>query len=161
MLKSIRRPFSLLSLFLSPLSSSLGVTWEVVLPIGEQYGFVNAPGPALFSNKSVLAWHCSVLPDWTPDPKYFGWKQSEMKRIGVGGWITETGSATTDLEDMTQLSWMHWDYKWFSNLTWVRKYVFNFFLYVSDLYEYNRIILDCLETMVIILAHSVIQWNLV
>jgi Tfp pilus assembly protein PilO len=34
-----------------------------------------------------------------------------MKRLKVGGWVTETGLGTVDLQDFHQLSWMHWDYK--------------------------------------------------
>ena len=74
-----------------------GVTWEVVLPIGEKYGFQHAPGSSLYANKSVLSFHCSVKPDWTPDTKYFRWKKNEMKRLKVGGWVTETGTGTADL----------------------------------------------------------------
>ena len=71
-----------------------GVTWEVVLPVGEQcvgslhplptstqyethdvtashrcfrYGFTEVPGGAAWANKSVLSWHNSVLGKITPD----------------------------------------------------------------------------------------------
>ena len=89
-----------------------GVTWEVVLPIGERYGFEHVPGGAAWANKSVLSWHCSVTPKATPDPKYFGWKESEIKRLGSAGWVTEIGPSQMDLADQFKLSWMHWDYKW-------------------------------------------------
>ena len=95
------------------------------MPIGEKYGFDHAPGykllliyilvvfifinaiiiifsSLLYANKSVLAWHCSVLPDYTPDPIYFGWKKDEMKRMKVAGWITETGSGTNDLQGLIE-----------------------------------------------------------
>jgi endoglycosylceramidase len=69
-----------------------GVTWEVVLPIGEKYGFTHAPGGEKYASKSILSWHCSVLPNWTPDPKYFDWKMSEIQRLQTGGWVTEIGA---------------------------------------------------------------------
>ncbi len=95
-----------------------GVTWEVVLPIGEQYGFTSNPGGERWLNKSVLAFHASVLPNITPDEKYFGWKKSEMVRLGTGGWMTEAGEGQFHQLDEFKISYMHWDYKWFSNLTW-------------------------------------------
>lgn len=96
-----------------------GVTWEVVIPVGEKHGFEHPPGGFEFSNKSVLAWHCSVLPGVTPDEQYFGWKQDEMKRLKSGGYVTEVaGTDKFDLLDEFKLSWMQWDYKSFANLTW-------------------------------------------
>jgi hypothetical protein len=32
--------------------------------------------------------------------------------------VTETGDSQLDALDAHQLSWLHWDYKWFSNWTW-------------------------------------------
>lgn len=95
-----------------------GVTWEVVLPLGEKYGFERVPGGAPYANRSVLSWHSSVLPQVTPDAEYFSWKASEMSRLSAGGWVTETNDGGLDLLDQFQLSWMHWDYKWFANRTW-------------------------------------------
>ena len=96
-----------------------GVVWEVVLPVGEEYGFTDVPGGAeRWANKSVLAWHNSCLNDVTPDDEYYAWKQSEMTRLNAGGWVTETGEAQLDLLDAWQLNWMQWDYKWFANRTY-------------------------------------------
>eukprot|EP00047_Mylnosiga_fluctuans_P012814 m.27931 g.27931 ORF g.27931 m.27931 type:complete len:502 (-) comp4477_c0_seq1:131-1636(-) len=95
-----------------------GVTWEVVVPIGEVDGFQHVPGGPAYANRSVLSWHCSVTPKATPDSTYFKWKDNEAKRLGAGRWVTETGVGTLDLLDLYSISWMHWDYKWFANLTW-------------------------------------------
>jgi endoglycosylceramidase len=95
-----------------------GVVWEVVLPVGEKYGFTQPPGGAQWANKSVLSFHNSVLPRITPDAEYYAWKQAEAQRLGVGLWVTETGGGQLTLLDDYRLSWMHWDYKWFSNLTY-------------------------------------------
>ncbi len=97
-----------------------GVVWEVILPIGEKYGFTHAPGyETSYANKSVLSWHNSVMPKYTPDKQYYAWKESEMRRIGAGGAVTEIVSSDhCDLLDEYQLSWMHWGYKLYGNLTY-------------------------------------------
>ncbi len=95
-----------------------GVTWEVVLPIGEKYGFTSNPGGERWVNKSVLAFHGSVLPNITPNDKYFSWKKSEMQRLGTGGWMTETAQGKIPLLEEFKISYMHWAYKLFSDLTW-------------------------------------------
>lgn len=74
-----------------------GVTWEVVVPIGEEYGFQHAPGGQQYSNRSVLTWHGSVK--FTPEEEYFGWKQDEMKRLQVGGFMTEMFTTQFNLMD--------------------------------------------------------------
>lgn len=157
------------------------VVWEVVVELGEEYGFASAPGGAAWANKSVLTWHNSVLSQYTPDATYYAWKFAEMQRLGTGGWVTEVrvqlksvqqsfifthkesidsrrcfcvsrtmcesvltslffffapdclnplmsiragarpqtvGTGVLPLLDQYQLSWMHWDYKSFANLTY-------------------------------------------
>jgi endoglycosylceramidase len=97
-----------------------GVTWEVVVPIGEKHGFTHAPGGDQFANKSALTWHCSVLPDVTPEDLYFSWKRDEMQRLGVGGYVTEVvgDSGRCDILDKYKISWMQFSFKSMANLTW-------------------------------------------
>lgn len=97
-----------------------GVTWEVVVPIGEKHGFTHAPGGDEFSNKSSLAWHCDCLTSVTPEETYFTWKTDEMKRLQVGGFVTEVvgDSGRCDILDKFKISWMQFSYKIFSDLTW-------------------------------------------
>jgi endoglycosylceramidase len=97
-----------------------GVTWEVVVPIGEKHGFTHAPGGDSYSNKSSLAWHCDCLTSVTPEDTYFSWKFDEMKRLSVGGFVTEVvgDSGRCDILDKYKISWMQFSYKIFSDLTW-------------------------------------------
>lgn len=97
-----------------------GVTWEVVIPIGEKHGFTHAPGGDEYSSKSALAWHCDVLTSVTPEEVYFKWKTDEMKRLSVGGFVTEVvgDSGRCDILDQFKISWMQFTYKYFGNLTW-------------------------------------------
>jgi len=80
--------------------------------------FTEVPGGYQWKNKSVLAWHNSVESSITPDPVYYQLRQIEIQRLGCGAWVTETGSSQLDLSDEFGFSWMHWGYKWFSNVTW-------------------------------------------
>jgi endoglycosylceramidase len=97
-----------------------GVTWEVVIPIGEKHGFSHAPGGQQFSNKSSLAWHCDCLTSVTPEETYFQWKLDEMERLSVGGFVTEVvgDSGRCDILDKFKISWMQFSYKIFADLTW-------------------------------------------
>jgi endoglycosylceramidase len=97
-----------------------GVTWEVVVPIGEKHGFDHAPGGLAFANKSSLAWHCDVLSSVTPEDTYFSWKFDEMRRLSVGGFVTEVvgDSGRCDILDKYKISWMQFSYKIFADLTW-------------------------------------------
>ena len=97
-----------------------GVTQEVVVPIGEKYGFTHAPGGEEFANKSSLAWHCDCLTSVTPEETYFTWKRNEMERLSVGGYVTEVvgDSGRCDILDKFKISWMQFTYKIFSDLTW-------------------------------------------
>ena len=97
-----------------------GVTWEVVIPIGEKHGFTHAPGGDQYANKSALTWHCSVLNDITPEEVYVSWKFDEMKRLGVGGYVTEIvgDGGRPDVMDKFHISWMQFTYKIFADLTW-------------------------------------------
>jgi endoglycosylceramidase len=97
-----------------------GVTWEVVVPIGEKHGFTHAPGGSDFANKSALAWHCDCLTSVTPEEVYFSWKYDEMQRLQVGGFVTEVvgDSGRCDILDKFKISWMQFSYKIFSDLTW-------------------------------------------
>lgn len=45
------------------------VTWEMVLPIGERFGFKHVPGGDEFRNRSVLAFHNAVYK--TPNEQYY------------------------------------------------------------------------------------------
>ncbi len=118
-----------------------GVTWEVVLPIGEMYGFTSSPGGEKWQSKSVLAFHGSVLPDITPNEKYIGWKKSEMQRLGVGGFMTEAAEDKFPELDAYKISYMHFTYKLFSDLTCDNAGIF-------DRYEecpHRDIMSDCLR----------------
>lgn len=65
------------------------VTWEVT-GLGEKIGFTHAPGGDEFANRSVLAFHNSVLPDNFTEPYYYDKKMKEIKKLGVAGAVTET-----------------------------------------------------------------------
>lgn len=94
------------------------VTWEV-FGLGSKFGFKHAPGGAQWANRSVLSFHNSVFSSLTPDPKYYELRLFEAQRLGVAAWVTETGSdQQLLLADQYMLTWMHWDYKWYSNWTW-------------------------------------------
>lgn len=92
----------------------------MVVPIGEKHGFTQAPGGPQFANKSSLTWHCDPLTAVTPEDTYFSWKHDEMKRLGVGGYVTEVvgDSGRCDVLDKYKISWMQFSYKIFSDLTW-------------------------------------------
>lgn len=97
------------------------VTWEVVLPVGERFGFDHVPGGKEFANRSVLSVHNSVLPNWTPDATYYKWRAQEAKRLGSAIMVTETGD---DIQlklanDFSVIAgWMIWDFKLFADWTW-------------------------------------------
>ncbi len=75
-----------------------GVTWELV-GFAERYGFTHVPGGDQFRNRSILAFHNSVLPPLTSDAKLYDLKMAEVRRLGGGGWVTETGDTQCDLAD--------------------------------------------------------------
>lgn len=91
-----------------------------MVPIGEKHGFTQPPGGVQFANKSSLSWHCDVLTSVTPEDTYFSWKHREMKRLNVGGFVTEVvgDSGRCDILDKYKISWMQFSYKIFSDLTW-------------------------------------------
>ncbi|XP_023338628.1 endoglycoceramidase [Eurytemora carolleeae] len=98
------------------------VTWEIA-GIGETYGFAHPPGGDDFKNRSVLSFHNSVLPEVTPDDKYYDLRAKEIKRLGIAGFVTETNNDRNQLDLMDDLvrwgySWHHWAYKWYGNVTW-------------------------------------------
>jgi hypothetical protein len=94
-----------------------GVSWEL-LGFGERYGFEHVPGGDAFRNRSILAFHNSPVESVIPEKNYYPFKVKEMLRLGCGAWVTETGYPQLDIADQYGFSWMHWDYKWFANVTW-------------------------------------------
>jgi len=93
------------------------VTWEVVLPVGERFGFDHVPGGVEFANRSVLSFHNSVF--HTPDDVYYQWRRDEAKRLGCAYMVTENGNGRQlDRTDEFVAGWMHWDYKLFGDWTW-------------------------------------------
>ena len=94
-----------------------GVTWEI-LGFGEKYGFEHVPGGNDYRNRSVLAFHNSIAEDLDPEKNYYPYKAEEMQRLGCAAWVTETGTPQLDIADQFGFSWMHWDYKWYANVTW-------------------------------------------
>lgn len=93
------------------------VTWEV-LGLGEALGFEHVPGGAQWANRSVLSFHNSVAPRLVPDARYYDLRVSEARRLGCVAMVTETGADQMPQLDAHQLSWIHWDYKWYANWTW-------------------------------------------
>ena len=114
------------------------VTWEVT-GLGEKIGFTHAPGGEEFANRSVLAFHNSVLPDNFTEPYYYDKKMKEIKRLGVAGAVTETnngeGEVKFTLADEYGLSWMHWAYKRYSGWTWDSSGLFDSSCTSSNIYD--------------------------
>ena len=104
------------------------VTWEVT-GIGEAIGFTHPPGGFDYSNRlrqkelkdfsvisfrSVLAFHNSVQTQIGSHEQVYDWKWQEIQRLGLAGFVTETGGCCLDLADeITKwgYSWVHWAYK--------------------------------------------------
>jgi len=61
-----------------------------------------------------------VLNNVTSEDTYFSWKFDEMKRLSVGGFVTEVvgDGGRCDVLDKYKISWMQFTYKIFSDLTW-------------------------------------------
>ena len=89
------------------------VTWEVT-GIGEAIGFTHPPGGFQYSNRSVLAFHNSVQTEIGTHEEVYDWKWAEIQRLGLAGFVTETGTCCLDLADEIGkwgYSWVHWAYK--------------------------------------------------
>jgi len=96
------------------------VTWEIV-GIGEQFGFTHSPGGEDWANKSVLSFHNSVQDQVTSHADYYDLRWGEIKRLGIAGFVTETGDCCLDLADEISkwgFSWHHWAYKLYGDWTW-------------------------------------------
>merc|ERR1719481_223307 len=96
------------------------VTWEIV-GIGEAIGFTHPPGGQDYRNRSVLAFHNSVQSQVTSHEDYYDLRWGEIQRLGIAGFVTETGDCCLDLADeMTKwgYSWHHWAYKLYGAWTW-------------------------------------------
>ena len=64
--------------------------------------------------RSVLAFHNSVQTQIGSHEEVYDWKWAEIQRLGVAGFVTETGSCCLDLADEIGkwgYSWQHWAYK--------------------------------------------------
>jgi len=96
------------------------VTWEIV-GIGEAIGFTHPPGGDDYKNRSVLAFHNSVQEQVTSHEDYYDLRWGEIQRLGIAGFVTESGDCCLDLADeMTKwgYSWHHWAYKLYGAWTW-------------------------------------------
>jgi len=96
------------------------VTWEIT-GIGEAIGFTHPPGGDDYRNRSVLSFHNSVQEQVTSHEDYYDLRWGEIQRLGIAGFVTETGDCCLDLADeMTKwgYSWHHWAYKLYGAWTW-------------------------------------------
>merc|ERR1719300_895457 len=96
------------------------VTWEVT-GIGEAIGFTHPPGGLEYSNRSILAFHNSVQTQIASHEEVYDFKWQEIQRLGIAGFVTETGDCCLDLADEISkwgFSWHHWAYKLYGAWTW-------------------------------------------
>lgn len=103
------------------------VTWEVT-GIGEAIGFTHPPGGFEYSNRSILSFHNSVQTQIASHEELYDFKWGEIQRLGLAGFVTETGDCCLDLADEISkwgYSWHHWAYKLYGAWTWDSHGLFN------------------------------------
>ena len=96
------------------------ITWEIT-GIGEAIGFTHPPGGPEYSNRSILSFHNSVQEQVTSHSELYDFKWKEIQRLGIAGFVTETGDCCLDLADEVTkwgYSWHHWAYKLYGAWTW-------------------------------------------
>jgi endoglycosylceramidase len=117
-------------LFYEPMVSDLNVI-----------GFESGPGGREYDDRQVLSFHVyCAYNDPRGDPKsravcrwmddeFFKWRDSNVKKIGGGRMLTEFGAVSDapiaiqelnwvlDQSDKRSLSWMYWQFKYYSDIT--------------------------------------------
>ena len=96
------------------------ITWEIT-GIGEALGFTHPPGGFEYSNRSILSFHNSVQEQVTSHSELYDFKWKEIQRLGIAGFVTETGDCCLDIADEVTkwgYSWHHWAYKLYGAWTW-------------------------------------------
>jgi endoglycosylceramidase len=108
------------------------VTWDDFIT-----GFTEPPGGNEYCNRSVLSYHIYVPPNIAV-PQAFETRMHEVKRLKVGGFLTEFDASgfsdsdtarrffeVLDLADRYLQSWMGWEFKAFAPMTgWTYGYYY-------------------------------------
>ena len=74
-----------------------------------------------FHYRSILAFHNSVQEQIASHEEVYDFKWKEIQRLGLAGFVTETGTCCLDLADEISkwgYSWHHWAYKLYGAWTW-------------------------------------------
>ena len=68
-----------------------------------------------------MSFHNSVLTEVATHEQLYDYKWKEIQRLGIAGFVTETGDCCLDLADEISkwgYSWHHWAYKLYGAWTW-------------------------------------------